>query len=156
GSAAAAGGCGDHEQDTTGAASTSAAGAGGGAGGESCTATAPGPTRGSAIAISPDDSTLVAVNRDAGAVTVLPAAYSGATPTLTKRAEVAVGGEPWQVAIDGCGDRAYVAVRNDKKVVEIVGLKSAPAKGAEYDVGSEPTGVALAPNNGKLYVANWI
>ncbi|MDI3281883.1 YncE family protein [Polyangium sp. 15x6] len=131
-------------------------GAGGGA--ELCTTPAPGATRGAAVAISADDSLVVAVNRDAGSVTVLSVEYDAVDglPALTKKAEIAVGGEPWQVAIDGCGDKAYVALRKDQKVVEIRDLKGTPVMGKEVAVGSEPTAIAITPNNTALYVANWV
>ncbi|TKD11917.1 YncE family protein [Polyangium fumosum] len=131
-------------------------GAGGGA--ALCTTPAPGATRGAAVAISADDTTVVAVNRDAGSVTVLSVEYNPVDnlPTLTKKAEIVVGGEPWQVAIDGCGDKAYVVLRKDQKVVEIRDLKGTPVMGKEIAVGSEPTAVAITPNNTSLYVANWV
>jgi YVTN family beta-propeller protein len=128
----------------------------GGAGPEACKTPASGSTRGAAIAVSADDSIIVAVNRDAGSVTVVGVDYASGTPALTKKAEIAVGGEPWQVAIDGCGDKAYVVLRKDQKVVEITDLKGAPTKGKEVAVGSEPTAIAITPNNTSLYVANWV
>jgi YVTN family beta-propeller protein len=140
-----------------GAGGTGGVGGQGGVGGASaCVTTAPGATRGSSIAISPDDSVIVAANRDAGTVSVITVDYAGPLPALTKTAEIDVGAEPWQVAIDGCGEKAYVVTRKDQTVVEIVGLKGAPAKGATAVVGSEPTGIAITPNNGSLYVANWV
>src|SRR5262245_35183158 len=79
-----------------------------------CMVNATGPTRGDAIALSPDGGTAVVVNRDAGSVTVFDA------PALQERAEIALGGEPWQVVIDGCGERAYVVLRESQKLVELV------------------------------------
>ncbi|HVY47882.1 MAG TPA: beta-propeller fold lactonase family protein [Minicystis sp.] len=135
--------------------STNSGGSGGGGGGV-CTATAAGPTRGAAVALTPDDKRLVAVNRDAGTVTVMSVDYAGSAPTLTKVKEIPVGGEPWQVAIDACGTRAYVVLRKDQKVVTIDDLDTSPKLGASASVGSEPTSLALTPNNKKLYVANWV
>lgn len=163
GGAATAAGCGDsdspQETSPTYGTGTSTGAAGGGSGGgapASCATTTIGPTRGSAIAISPDDKTIVAVNRDVGTVTILSVDDYGTTPTMSLKAEIAVGAEPWQVAIDGCGQTAYVALRADQKIVEITGLNGEPAKGREVAAGSEPTGLALTPNNRKLYVANWV
>ena len=86
------------EAGTTASSGSGAAG-GGGAGGQggsggsaACAKTAPDPTRGGAIAISPDDDTLVAVNRDVGTVTVLGVDYADGLPAFTKKAEIAVGG----------------------------------------------------------------
>ncbi|NUQ78070.1 MAG: beta-propeller fold lactonase family protein [Polyangiaceae bacterium] len=165
-----AAGCGDESETATSTSTTASSGGdggsggsgGGGAGGQGggssalCVETAPGPTRGSAIAISPDDTRIAVVNRDVGTVTVIAVAYGGGQPELSKAAEIDVGGEPSQVAIDACGDRAYVALRRDQKVVEIKNLRGDPALGTAVDVGSEPTGLALTPNNKMLYVANWI
>lgn len=167
-------GCGGDPETATAAGSTSSGGASagsggaggaggsGGAGGEGggapafCDKTAPGATRGSAIAISPDDTRVVVVNRDVGTVTVIGVAYGSGQPELSKVAELEVGGEPSQAAIDACGYRAYIALRRDQKVVEIKDLSGEPAVGMVVDVGSEPTGLALTPNNKTLYVANWI
>ena len=138
----------------------------GGQGGEggapptvTCDEIAAGPTRGSAIAISKNDETLVSVNRDVGTVTVTRVAYGAGGPQLTKVAELDLGegSEPWQVAIDACGERAYVALRKDQQVVEITDLDTdAPAVGARTNVGSEPTGIAISPHNSRVYVANWV
>jgi hypothetical protein len=115
-----------------------------------------GPTSGSAIALSADGKTLVVANRDSGSVSVLGVEDDGGLPLVSKRAEIAVGAEPWQVAIDGCSERAYVILRKDQKVVEIVDLPGTPAKGREVATGSEPTGIVMSPGNASLYVANWV
>ncbi|MBS2029299.1 MAG: hypothetical protein JST54_15465 [Deltaproteobacteria bacterium] len=115
-----------------------------------------GPTRGSAIALSSDDSTLVAVNRDASSVSVFSVDYGTGQPNVTLLSELYVGGEPWQVVVDGCGTTAYVVLRQDQKVVELTGLKTTPLVGRSVNVGSEPTSLALTPNNSALYVSNWV
>lgn len=107
--------------------------------------------------MSPDDSTILVANRDVGTVTVLRVDYADGLPAMTEVAEIPVGAEPWQVAIDGCSKTGYVVSRRDAKLVEIQDLDTnAPIKGGEVDVGSEPTGLALSPNNGRVYVANWV
>jgi YVTN family beta-propeller protein len=121
-----------------------------------CTTAAKGPTRGSAIALTSDDARVVAVNRDAGSVTVMSVDYADGQPKLTTVAEIAVGGEPWQVVIDGCDSTAYVVLRKDQKVLEITDLKGTPTKGKTVSVGSEPTSLALTPKNTKLFVSNWV
>jgi DNA-binding beta-propeller fold protein YncE/mono/diheme cytochrome c family protein len=134
----------------------------GGSGGMStttmgCGTTIKGPTRGSAIAITSDDSRLVVVNRETNSVTVLSVDYADGQPKMSVVKEIQVGGEPWQVAINGCDDTAYVVLRKDQKLVEITGINTAsPAKGRELGVGSEPTAVAISPNNTRVYVANWV
>jgi DNA-binding beta-propeller fold protein YncE len=125
-----------------------------------CTTTAKGPTRGAAIALTSDDKTVVAVNRDAGSVTVMSVDYADGLPKLTVVKELPVGSagsEPWQVVIDGCDATAYVVLRKDQAVVEIDGIGTAtPTVGRSVSVGSEPTGLALTPNNTKLYVSSWV
>ncbi len=125
-----------------------------------CPTTAPAETRGSAIALSPKDDVLVAVNRDVGTVSVFHIDYPNNTPALTKIAELAVGAadsEPWQVAMDACGTRAYVVLRKEQKVVELLDIDTAtPVVGASVAVGSEPTGIAITPNNTKVFATNWV
>jgi YVTN family beta-propeller protein len=106
--------------------------------------------------VSADDLTVVVANRDVGTITVFAADYQGLQPELTPRAELSVGGEPWQVVIDGCGSRAYVIARSEQKVIAIDGLDSVPMVVGEVAVGSEPTGLVLSPNNTQLFVANWV
>jgi YVTN family beta-propeller protein len=145
---------------TTSAASTSSTSGGtGGSGGGApvCATTAKGPSHGSAIAVSPDDTRVVTVNRDAGSVTILSVDYTGGQPTMKVVSEIAVGGEPWQVVVDGCGHTAYVVLRKDQKVVRIDNIDGViPFKGPEASVGSEPTSLAITPNGTRLYVSNWV
>src|SRR5687768_12051084 len=55
-------------------------------------AIAPGPTRGAALALTPDDSRAVMVNRDVGSVSVIAIEYpSGGVPVLEKKAELDLG-----------------------------------------------------------------
>jgi YVTN family beta-propeller protein len=142
----------------TSSSSSSSSGAGGGA--TACTTTATGQLRGSAIALTSDSSRLIAVNRDAGSVTVMSIDYTMPNdPALTEVAEISVGSatsQPWQVVIDGCDETAYVILRNAQQVVEINNLKTTPTMGKSVQVGSEPTSLALTPNNTKLYVSNWV
>jgi DNA-binding beta-propeller fold protein YncE len=119
---------------------------------------APGPSRGSAIAVSSDDSIVVAVNRDSGSVSVFKTTFGAdnATASLAKTAEVKVGAEPWQVAIAPDGKSAYVVLRKDQKLVKIGALDTVPAVAGEVVVGAEPTGVALTPGGSRAWVANWV
>ena len=73
------------------------------------------PSRGSALDIAEDDTLLVAINRDVGTVSVFDISQAGsAAPTVTKRAEVPVCADPWQVALSPSGDRAFVVCRKDQ------------------------------------------
>ncbi len=125
-----------------------------------CAVTAPAETRGSALALSPKDDVIVTVNRDVGTASVFHVDYANNTPAMTKIAELTVGAkdsEPWQVAMDACGTRAYVVLRKEQKVVELLDIDTAtPTVGASVSVGSEPTGIAITPNNKQLYVTNWV
>jgi YVTN family beta-propeller protein len=147
-----------------GSAQGGAGGAGGGTGGGgaeayACSDALDVESRGSAIALSDDDAVLAVTNRDVGSVSVFAVTYPGAgDPAVEKTAEVATGAgsEPWSVVIDGCNSRAWVALRNEDKVVVIDNLTNGPEIIAEIDVGAEPTGLALSPDNTRLYVANWV
>lgn len=131
---------------------------GGDAGPEGPLSIAPGPSRGSAIAISADDSLVVAVNRDVGSITVFKTSFpeDGSPAKLTEAHEVPVGAEPWQVALSPDGDSAYVVLRKDQKLVKVSGLKGTPAVAGSVAVGSEPTGLALTPAGSRAWVANWV
>ena len=115
------------------------------------------PSRGSALALTADDAIAVMVNRDSGSVSVFSIEYpDGKPPVVTRKAEVAVGAEPWEVAIHPNGDTAFVVLKRDQKLVRIDGLKSTPTKCGEAQVGSEPTSVALSPTGATVWVANFV
>ncbi len=117
------------------------------------------PNRGSAIALSEDESIVVMVNRDSDSISVFAITYAadGSTADAKKVGDdVKVGGEPWQVVIAPDNDTAYVVLRKDQKLVKVSGLKKAPTVGTSVAVGSEPTGVALTPTGQKAWVANWV
>jgi YVTN family beta-propeller protein len=114
------------------------------------------PTNGGAVAITKDTKVAIAVNRTAGNVAVFDVTL-GTTPAATRKALLAVGGEPWDVVLGNDDDTAYVITRKDQKVVKIKGLKGATptVDAASAATGSEPTGIAISPTGAKLYVANW-
>ena len=123
-----------------------------------CVTVLPGPTRGSAVAVSPDESRAVVVNRDAGSVTVLALDHPAAQPsTATKMTELdlGAGSEPWQAAVAPDGASAYVILRREQKLVRIEDLAGTPRRGPDVAVGSEPTGLALTPTGASAWVANW-
>src|SRR5262249_34002098 len=147
-------GCGGPEEDSPEPRVTQQPPDGGASAGPSGPLTiAPGPSRGSAIAISSDDKVVVAGNRDSGSITVFNTTFpdDGAPPKLTSLAEVTVGAEPWQVAISPDGDSAFVVLRKDQKLVKITGLKTLPVVAGSAAVGSEPTAVALTPGGTKAW-----
>jgi hypothetical protein len=117
----------------------------------------PGPSHGSAVVFSPDDSIAVAVNRDVGSVSVLRLTYAASgSPTASLAAEVPVGAEPMQVVVSGNNDTAFVVLRRDQKVVKITGLQTTPTVAGSVAVGSEPTGIALTPSSKTAWVTNWV
>lgn len=117
---------------------------------------APGPSRGSAVAISADDEVVVSVNRSSGSITIFKTTFTDTGATIAKSTELPVGAEPWQVVIAADNDTAYVVLRKDQKLVKVTGLKSTPVVAASVAVGSEPTGVALTPGGTRAWVANWV
>jgi len=115
------------------------------------------PSHGSTLDISEDDTIIITANRELGTVTIFDVSYTAdLPPTLTKKAEVQVGGEPYQVVLSPDGNRAFVVLRKDQKLVRIDNVRSTPVKGLEAPVGSEPTGVALSPRGRAAFVANWM
>lgn len=133
-------------------------GTGGGGGAPVCDTTADGATRGSSIAMSPTDSKMVAVNRDNDSITVFDVDFVGGQATVTKEESVGMGVDttPWQVVVNACGDTAYVVLRESQEVVEITNFGTTNDEGARVSVGSEPSGIAISPNNTQLYVSNWV
>jgi YVTN family beta-propeller protein len=115
-------------------------------------------SRGSAVALSPDDSTAVVVHRDVGTVSVLAViSHDDAPATITPRAEISLGqdAEPWQAVIGPDGDTAYVILRKTQRLARISHLRSKPKLDGSADVGSEPTALALSPTGRTVYVVNW-
>ena len=109
------------------------------------------------VGLTADDSRLVVANHDVGTASVFSIDYaSAALPTLTKLAEIPVGGEPSAVAVHPDGDTAFVLSRLDQKLVKITGLASTPVMAGAVAVGSEPTGLAMTPLGSMVWVANWV
>jgi mono/diheme cytochrome c family protein len=114
------------------------------------------PSHGASVAVSPDDTRLVAANRASGTVSIFAIDWTGTRPALTKLAELAVGGEVSQVVMHPSGDFALALSRLDQKLVRIDGLRGVPSVGSVVKTGSEPTGLALTPFGDTAWVANWV
>ena len=106
------------------------------------------PTHSSPIAITADDTEVGSVNPDNDSVSV----FNVASEPVQKIAEIAVGKEPWCVAIADDQQKAYVT----NMVTGTVSVISTTAKKVikTIAVGIEPFGCALAPDGKKLFVAN--
>lgn len=118
----------------------------------------PGPSKGSAVALSPDDSIAVVCNRDTGSISVFSLTYTAGAAALAKKVgdvSLGAGSEPWQAVVAPDGDSVWVVLRRDQKLVKVTGLKTTPVKGAEVTVGSEPTSVALSPSGKVALVSNF-
>ncbi len=114
-------------------------------------------TNGSAIVLSADDRVLVACNREAGSVSVFSVDPTTNPPTLGSPTVLPFAGEePWAAVIGNDDDTAYVILRRSQQLVRIEHLRTAPAVAAtRASTGSEPTGIAISPLGGTLWVANW-
>jgi YVTN family beta-propeller protein len=115
-------------------------------------------SRGSAVALSSDESLGVIVNRDVGSISVLKLDTSSAgRPAIVSTTEVDLGksSEPWQVVIAPDGDTAFVVLRREQKIVRVRYLSSEPRVDGSCNVGSEPTSIALTPTGKYAYVTNW-
>jgi YVTN family beta-propeller protein len=122
---------------------TSPPAAGGGGG-----AVAKNPSMSQPIAISDDDTLLVAVNTLNDSVTV----FNVAGDANEKLGEVKVGAHPQTVALTPDKRFAYVT-NQDSATVSVVDL-SALTKVLDIPVGADPFGVALTPDGSRAYVAN--
>jgi YVTN family beta-propeller protein len=103
-------------------------------------------TQSSPIALSADNTRLVNVNPDANTITLFDATVT--PPAIL--AEIPVGTEPVSVAL--ANGKAYVA-NSASGSVSVVDF-TAKAVVKSIIVGSEPLGIASAPNGTLVYVAN--
>src|SRR5262245_13484804 len=106
------------------------------------------PTHSSPIAITGDDAEVWSVNPDNNSVSV----FNVAGDANTRTAEIAVGVEPWCVAITPNNAKVYVTnmVSGTVSVIN----RAARTVVKTIKVGTEPFGCALSPDGTKLYVAN--
>ena len=99
----------------------------------------------SAIALTADGRTLLAVNPDSDSLSIVDLHDE---PTVT---EIGVGNDPRTVAVSDGGRRAYTANRggNSVSVVDLEGRRLI----GDVAVGSRPYGVVVSPDGRYLYVA---
>lgn len=114
------------------------------------------PSHSASIAVAPDDSRIIAANRQAGTVSIFAVDWTAGRPALKKTGEVAVGAEVSAVAMHPSGTYALALSRVDQKIVRIDDLGGTPKAGASVKTGSEPTGLALTPMGDTAWVANWV
>ena len=98
----------------------------------------------SAIALTPDGTTLLVVNPDSNSITLVD------TAGLETMAEIPVGVDPRTVTVDDAGRRAYVANRGSDSI-SVVGLATRTVI-TEVAVGDRPYGVVVSPGGDRLYV----
>jgi DNA-binding beta-propeller fold protein YncE/cytochrome c553 len=115
-------------------------------------------TNGSAVVLTRDDAITVATNRTANTISIFSNTLGGATPAATRTAVIpaaATEAEPWAAVIGNDDNTAYVILRRTQELVRVSSLRSVPTITARINVGSEPTGLAISPMGGHVYVANW-
>lgn len=109
------------------------------------------PGRSSTIALSQDQTRVLAVNQDAGTVTGFSA--DSGSPGLRRLYEIAVGLEPRCVTFHPDGDTAFVTTA-DGYVAVLALAETRATLERRIKVGNEPRGCAITPNGSFLYVAN--
>jgi DNA-binding beta-propeller fold protein YncE/mono/diheme cytochrome c family protein len=120
-----------------------------------------GQTRGSAVVLSRDERVAVVCNRSAGVITVFALDPTApADKVLGNKTEIDLGPdwEPWAAVIGADDDTAYVISRSKQVVFRVLRLHTSPVRDDDthdVQVGSEPTGIAIAPSGARVFVANW-
>jgi len=116
-----------------------------------------GPSRGSAVAVTPDDRIVVSANRVSSSVSIF-ALVPGSSGVLARINELALGNgsEPVSVVLGPDNNTAYVLLRLSQRVVRVDRLRSGGELFATRAVvGSEATSMALSPSGATLLVTNW-
>jgi YVTN family beta-propeller protein len=110
------------------------------------------PTRSTTIALTPDETRVAVVNREANSLSIIQVKDAGGNDVANKLAEIGVGEEPRCVAVHPNGQVAYVtnAITGTVSVVDLVLGREV----TQVPVGTEPRGCALTPDGSLLYVAN--
>ncbi len=115
------------------------------------------PSRGAAVAVSPDDRIVVSANRVSSSVSIF-AMVPGSFGVLARINELPTGGgsEPTSVVLGPDNNTAYVLLRFSQRVVRVDRLRSGGELFATRAVvGSEATSLALSPSGRTLLVTNW-
>src|SRR5215831_16861509 len=110
------------------------------------------PSRSTTIALTSDETRLVAVNREANSLSIIRVKDASGNDVAEKLFEIAVGQEPRCVAVHPTDRAAYVTngISGTVSVVDLVqGRVAATIPGF-----TEPRGCALTPDGSLLYVAN--
>jgi YVTN family beta-propeller protein len=112
-----------------------------------------GPTSSQTLALDANGTLLVVANPDNNTVTF----FDVSGDANRRLREVQVGKEPWGVALNPQGTRAYVANTVSGTVSVLSVNRNSPNVARpirDIKVGTEPYGLCLTPNGAKLYVTN--
>lgn len=112
-------------------------------------------THGSAVVLTSDDRVTVATNRTANSVSVFATTLTGVPSAMAPTVIATPDAEPWAAVIGNDDNTAYVILRRTRELIRIGGLRTTPTITGRVTVGSEPTGLAISPLGGHVYVANW-
>jgi DNA-binding beta-propeller fold protein YncE len=109
--------------------------------------TVPGPPMGLGIDVSPDGRTLVATTDSAGLVMILSLADGGPLDS------VRTGGSPQYIRVDRTSRTAYTPIFETGELAVInLSTRSVEARTVLGEFNGGPSGVAVAPNGGMVYV----
>jgi hypothetical protein len=113
------------------------------------------PTNGSAVVLTRDDAIAVATNRTANSVSIIRTSLAGTPSAMAPTVIATADGEPWAAVVGNDDNTAYVILRRSQELIRIGDLRGTPMITGRVSVGSEPTGLAISPMGGHVYVANW-
>ena len=110
------------------------------------------PTRSTTIALTPDETRVVVVNREANSVSIIQVKDGSGNDIANKLVEIGVGEEPRCVAVHPSNRAAYVtnAISGTVSVIDLMLGREV----AQIPVGTEPRGCALTADGSFLYVTN--
>lgn len=112
-----------------------------------------GPTSSQTLALDAAGTLLAVVNTDSNTVSF----FDVANDRNRRLREINTGQEPWGVALNPLGTRAYIANTVSGTVMVMSINRNSPGLArvlTEIKVGTEPYGLCLTPNGTKLYVTN--
>jgi len=112
-------------------------------------------THGSAVVLTSDDRITVATNRTAHSVSIFATTLTGVPSAMAPTVIATPDAEPWAAVIGSDDNTAYVILRRTQELIRIGNLRTMPTITGRVTVGSEPTGLAISPLGGHVYVANW-